>query len=42
MFFSLDLKSSTGRHREQLDDFADAADASSTAGEVLAQSSAAK
>ena len=36
MSFSLELKSSTGRHREQLDDFADVADASSTVGEVLA------
>ena len=39
---SLELTSSTGEHREQLDDSADAADASSTVGEVLAQSSAAR
>ena len=38
----LGLKSSTGKPNEQLDGSADASDASSTAGEVLAQSSTAK
>ena len=38
----LELRSSTGSPREQLDGSADAVDTSSTAGEVLAPSSAAR
>ena len=42
MSSSREPRSSIGKHREQLDDSADADDASSTAGEALAPSSAAR
>ena len=42
MSSSLELRSSTGSHRDQLDDYASAAYASSIDGEVLAPSFAAR